>query len=260
MGRFMTTTASCLLWAGCWLTTWTVSEAALVMAAIVLRPWHLRLPVLLLIAGTLNLIVSPFYVGPISKFCFMIGGIDPPAWLLRRTIDLTDIGYLGSLLTSGSYGLLCWCGLRWAYEQYRHQSKVALTVRSDVAARALGSGALDALATTSDRLQSLLRKNGISEQGAIEVIQAEDHYVRLHLAQGSRLVFYRFADILSEMRGVDGLQVHRSFWVRRAGIADVLQDSGSLRLQMNNGLIVPVSQKHRALLGYLLENREPART
>ncbi len=260
LGRYMTAPAAYLLWSAAWLATWFVSEIFFRVARVLLQPWQPRLLPLLLIAGIGAILISPFYVGMISRICFKIGGIDVPPSVLSQQIDLADPSYLSGLLVSGSYGLFSWCSLRWAYERYKDsQSKIRFSAQTrQEFGDAASPVAMSVAAAPSDRLLVQLRKNGISELGAIEVIEAEDHYVRLHLAQGSRLVFFRFADILSEVRGTDGLQVHRSFWVRRECIADVQHDASGLRLQMRNGLIIPVSQKYRALLGYLLENRDLA--
>lgn len=261
LGRYMTTPAACLLWAASWLTTWLLSELLFRIARVLLRPWQPRLLPLLLIASAAQILLSPFYMGMISRICFAIGGIDVPLWVTRRQINLFDPSYLSSLIVSGSYGMFAWCSLRWVYEHYR-LSKSKSVYSAMAATRSVDAVLQPEVSPTpqpSERLLSQLRKNGIGELASIEVIEAEDHYVRLHLAQGSRLVFYRFADILSEVRGSDGFQVHRSFWVRRACIADVQQDASGLRLQMRNGLTIPVSHKYRALLGYLLENRDPAR-
>jgi len=40
--------------------------------------------------------------------------------------------------------------------------------------------------------------------------------------------------------------VHRSYWVVRAGLADVQRSGGKLTLTLKNGLRVPVSDKFTA--------------
>ncbi len=84
-------------------------------------------------------------------------------------------------------------------------------------------------------------------------VQAEDHYVRVHIDDGaSRLIYFRFADALAGLKGVDGMQVHRSFWVKRSAIAEMLNEGGNVRLILTGGLKVPVSHKHQALIGFVL--------
>ena len=79
-------------------------------------------------------------------------------------------------------------------------------------------------------------------RGALLCIAAEDHYLRVHTAAGSALILYRMADALSELAGVDGLQVHRSFWVAARAVGGVERDGRRVSLRLTNGLVVPVSR------------------
>ena len=82
----------------------------------------------------------------------------------------------------------------------------------------------------------------------IIAIQAEDHYVRVHTALGSALIRYRFSDALRDVADLDGLQVHRSFWVARNSVSRVRNHEGGLHLVMCTGLEVPVSRAYREAL------------
>jgi len=59
---------------------------------------------------------------------------------------------------------------------------------------------------------------------------------------GSELVLIRMRDAVAEIDGVDGAQVHRSWWVTRDGVADVAREGRNVRLQLSNGLQAPVSR------------------
>ncbi len=75
----------------------------------------------------------------------------------------------------------------------------------------------------------------------IRAIIAEDHYLRLHLADGQQpLVLYRFGDAVRELAGIDGLQVHRGAWVAAAGITGAARDGRKYRLRVGD-VEVPVS-------------------
>lgn len=77
----------------------------------------------------------------------------------------------------------------------------------------------------------------------LHAIVAEDHYLRLHLADGLQpLVLYRFGDALQELATHPGQQVHRSAWVADAARARAIRDGRKWRLQLASGVIVPVSQ------------------
>lgn len=73
-------------------------------------------------------------------------------------------------------------------------------------------------------------------------LENEDHYVRAHTALGSTLILIRLRDAVAELAGVDGARVHRSWWVARAAIADVIRRDRAVALRLTNGLEVPVAR------------------
>jgi len=79
-------------------------------------------------------------------------------------------------------------------------------------------------------------------------LEMEDHYVRAHTALGSELVLMRMRDAVAELDGIEGEQVHRSWWVARGAVADVKRDGRNLRLVLDNGLEAPVSRANVSLL------------
>jgi hypothetical protein len=79
-------------------------------------------------------------------------------------------------------------------------------------------------------------------------LQMEDHYVRAHTPLGSELLLLPLRDAMAELGGREGLQVHRSWWVARAAISEVVQDGRNLRLRLSNGVEAPVSRASVATL------------
>jgi hypothetical protein len=79
-------------------------------------------------------------------------------------------------------------------------------------------------------------------------LQMEDHYVRAHTARGSDLILTPLKDAIAELAGTEGLQVHRSWWVARAAVAEPLSSGRNLVLRLSNGLDVPVSRASVAKL------------
>ena len=77
---------------------------------------------------------------------------------------------------------------------------------------------------------------------ALYAVEAEDHYVRLHTSAGSDLVLLRFSDALAELRGIEGAQVHRSWWVARDAVASSRREDGKLLLVLRDGTEAPVSR------------------
>ena len=79
-------------------------------------------------------------------------------------------------------------------------------------------------------------------------VEAEDHYLRLHTSRGQDLILLRLADAVAELEGIEGAQVHRSWWVARDAITDAKRGDGRAMLTLKDGAQVPVSRTYAALL------------
>lgn len=75
-------------------------------------------------------------------------------------------------------------------------------------------------------------------------VEAEDHYLRLHTSKGQDLILMRLADAVAELEGIEGMQVHRSWWVSRDAIADARRGDGRATLTLKDGSQVPVSRTY----------------
>ena len=73
-------------------------------------------------------------------------------------------------------------------------------------------------------------------------LEMEDHYVRAHTMLGSDLVLMRLGDAMAELEALEGMQVHRSWWVARGAVEDVVRDGRNIRLVLPRGLQAPVSR------------------
>lgn len=75
-------------------------------------------------------------------------------------------------------------------------------------------------------------------------VEAEDHYLRLHTSKGQDLVLMRLSDAVDELAGIEGAQVHRSWWVARGAIASAKRSDGRAVLTLKDGSQVPVSRTY----------------
>lgn len=75
-------------------------------------------------------------------------------------------------------------------------------------------------------------------------VEAEDHYLRLHTSKGQDLILLRLADAIAELDGLEGAQVHRSWWVAREAIVDARRGDGRAILTLKDGVEVPVSRTY----------------
>lgn len=89
----------------------------------------------------------------------------------------------------------------------------------------------------ADRLPPPLRNVGIV------ALQAEDHYLRVHLVGGqSELVLMRLSDAMAELPTHKGAQTHRSWWVARDAERNVARAEGRATITLDQDLVVPVSR------------------
>ena len=88
-----------------------------------------------------------------------------------------------------------------------------------------------------DRLPPHLR-------GDLIALEAQDHYLKVHTEAGSTLILSRLSDAIAQLRGIDGLQVHRSWWVADFAVVAVQREGGALTLKLSNGLKAPVSRTY----------------
>jgi hypothetical protein len=99
----------------------------------------------------------------------------------------------------------------------------------------------------TDRSQVATQRR-LARPGEILALKVEDHYVRIYTAAGSSLMLMRLSDAMAEMDGVEGLRVHRSWWVSRRAVVDLQLDGRGGRLVLSNGLHVPIA---RSTLGHV---------
>ncbi len=93
-----------------------------------------------------------------------------------------------------------------------------------------------------DRLPPRLRG------GELHAVQAEDHYLRLHTSRGQDIILMRLADALGELRGLEGAQVHRSWWVARDAVVGAERGNGRATLTLKTGAVAPVSRTYAQAL------------
>lgn len=79
-------------------------------------------------------------------------------------------------------------------------------------------------------------------------VEAEDHYLRLHTSRGQDLILMRLADAVAELEGIEGAQVHRSWWVARAAVEGARRGDGRATLKLKGEIEAPVSRAYAKAL------------
>lgn len=83
-------------------------------------------------------------------------------------------------------------------------------------------------------------------EGNIQHIEAQEHYIRIITDKEKRMVLYRFSDAVREMPESMGMQVHRSHWVEKNAIKELMEEGQKLQIKLLNGNIVPVSRSFQS--------------
>ncbi len=85
--------------------------------------------------------------------------------------------------------------------------------------------------------------------GELRALQMEDHYVRAHGPDGrSELILMRMRDAEAEMDGIEGMRVHRSWWVAKEAIEGRRREGRNWVLKLAGGLEAPVARDRVAEL------------
>ena len=103
---------------------------------------------------------------------------------------------------------------------------------------------------------ALLERIAPSKRAPLLALLAQDHYVEVVTDAGSELLLMRLGDAIALCSPGAGLQVHRSAYVTRAGIAEVERRNRRTRIRLANGRYVPVSRSSEAALRTFLEDAD----
>jgi hypothetical protein len=74
-------------------------------------------------------------------------------------------------------------------------------------------------------------------------LEMEDHYVRAHGPGVSALILERMRDAEAGLGELEGLRVHRSWWVARRAVTEIVRDGRNIRLRLEGGLEAPVARE-----------------
>lgn len=85
-------------------------------------------------------------------------------------------------------------------------------------------------------------------QADIHALSAEDHYLRVHTSAGQTLILMRLYDAIRELDGIEGSQVHRSWWVAKDAVSTVRRGDGRMTLALKGDIEAPVSRSYARVL------------
>jgi hypothetical protein len=90
--------------------------------------------------------------------------------------------------------------------------------------------------------ETLNERLPIAVRGEILSLSGQDHYVEVRTQKGTHLLLSRLADAIALTGDQQGMQVHRSYWVARAGIKKIETRNGKGVITLLDGSEVPISR------------------
>lgn len=105
---------------------------------------------------------------------------------------------------------------------------------------------LDAPGAAVEQPSLLYSKLPVTLGREVVSIQAKDHYIDVTTAKGNALVLMRLSDAEQDLAALDGLRVHRSWWVSLPHVERIEKGVSGPELRMRVGPAVPVSRGQRA--------------
>ncbi len=82
----------------------------------------------------------------------------------------------------------------------------------------------------------------------IRAVSAEDHYLRIYTDLGEVLVLMRLRNAVQELEGIEGAQIHRSWWVAKNAVERIIKDNRRCDLLLKGNVRAPVSRSYRKML------------
>ncbi len=238
VGDNMSRTGSTLFWTGLVFIVWLAAIVGTRTVSALTRHWSLPAWLVAFVGAALGVLL--FY-WPIARFRHFGIGLLPAEFTVHAPpLPWPTLEYLPRLFANTLPVILYWVVVYSAFAKWpggRPQQAVA----QDADVAALLAQGVGAEATLRARLPAHL-------DAEIIALKAEDHYVRVYTARGDTLVHYRFRDAVQDLRGVDGLQVHRSYWVRRAAITGRSTKAHARFLQVGPNLSIPISRSFQRVL------------
>lgn len=217
-----------------WLVTCALSSAVMYL----LRPWRPRPLVILLAGHTLACIVVMPYV---SWLIDLFASRWPDSGIASGQGALFGAEYWAFWLQAGAV----WLVVNFVFDRFLGLPRY----RYDVVRQRDLAQVVDGVSTPPAVRAAFLERvpAGVRLEDVVAV-KAEQHYIRIVTASRSYLVLHRFSDALCDLTHEEGLQVHRSWWIRRSAIARVRQNARRMVAVLGTGEEVPVSGPHQALV------------
>lgn len=234
-------TVAVAYWLAILLTTWLAFELGAWAAAYILKPLNPRFITVVVVGCVVGgLAARPFVVYIIGTVLGAAQGED--ATPVAAPQFIWSVEWMTSFLQEAAVILLLWIGTNLMMRGPLHLPRFGYAPLPS--SRLYTPDAVPDEPTSIPDPEFINRLADITPDD-ITALEAEDHYVRVHTETSSELIHYRFADAVRELRGQPGMQVHRSFWVKKAAIESIEKRGRSYDIIVKGGQRIPVGQTYK---------------
>lgn len=207
----------------------------------------LRLPLwLLLVIGAL--VAGEFIKLYVQFIVPVFDKLLPTDVVGGREVNFTPAGNLRAGLPT----VLMWAGLNMAaasffkIERFGYKAKRKTTAAWSTPAD--GSNGEDAPEENRQKqapyVPNFLMRAGLDSIDHIIALEAQQHYVKIHMQSGSKTILYRFSDAINELGTGSGIRVHRSWWVQIDAVEAMQDVNKKPVVTLKTGTKVPVSRTY----------------
>ncbi len=81
-------------------------------------------------------------------------------------------------------------------------------------------------------------------QGSLQAVQAQEHFIKVWTETGSELIRYKFGRAIVELEDYQGMQIHRSYWVADNAVRQLKKDGSKYFIELINDETIPISQSY----------------
>ncbi|MGJ8618507.1 MAG: LytTR family DNA-binding domain-containing protein [Sulfitobacter sp.] len=94
-------------------------------------------------------------------------------------------------------------------------------------------------------ISDLVKRVSKSFGSDIIFARSNDHYTEIATSQTHHMELIRFRDAMTDFECLNGMQVHRSYWVAFPHISELKRNGQKMTLLLSNGEEVPVSKSYQ---------------
>jgi hypothetical protein len=220
-----------------WFSTCLLTSLAMHL----LQPWRPRPIIIMLTGHSMSCLITLPYI---SWLISIFAAHWPDSGMEVQSTNLLAVDYWGYWLRAGAV----WLGTNLVFDRFLELPRYRYGTVNPGETREPATGDPALFTAGTGRPAFLDRVPAGVALADVVAVKAEQHYIKIVSTTRNYLVLHRFSDALCELPANEGLQIHRSWWVRRNAIRRVRQSSRKMVVILLTGISSPVSGPYQAVV------------